>query len=82
MQAEEIKKLVVLHLLVYRKINLDGKFEIWNATHERNLGDDPNHCVTASCGTGSTVAGAVVMKKHLKDVIIILIFVKINHVSH
>lgn len=26
-------------------------------THERNLGDDPQHCITQSCGTGSTTAG-------------------------
>lgn len=29
------------------------------ATHERNLGDDPVHSVTASCGTGSTVVGGL-----------------------
>ncbi len=36
----------------------NGKLSVWNCTHERNLGDDANHSVTAACGTGSTVVGA------------------------
>lgn len=43
-----------------------GKFVIWNCTHERNLGDDSNHSVTAACGTGSTVAGGVMFEKYVK----------------
>lgn len=35
-------------------------------THERNL-DGPEHSVTASCGTGSTVAGGVAMRDFLRD---------------
>ncbi|BCX13959.1 MAG: diaminopimelate epimerase [Candidatus Dojkabacteria bacterium] len=33
-------------------------------THERNLGFDPNKCITQSCGTGSTVVGGLVMYKN------------------
>ena len=33
-------------------------------THERNLGNDPNHSVTAACGTGSTVVGALIFQKY------------------
>ncbi|MBI2420928.1 MAG: hypothetical protein HYV38_02480, partial [Candidatus Levybacteria bacterium] len=40
---------------------------IWNCTHERNLGDDPDHSVTASCGTGSTVAGGIMFEKYVSD---------------
>lgn len=42
----------------YGKKNIAGNIEIMNVTHERNLGDDPEHSVTASCGTGSTVVAA------------------------
>lgn len=38
--------------------------EIMNCTHERNLGDDPEHSTTMSCGTGSTVAGGFILKRH------------------
>lgn len=38
--------------------------ELLNCTHERNLGDDPEHSVTAACGTGSTVAGGVTLLTH------------------
>jgi len=44
---------------------------IFNATHERNLGDDANHSVTAACGTGSTVAAGVVMEKYHKTQILV-----------
>ncbi|MBI3366163.1 hypothetical protein HY041_00855 [Candidatus Roizmanbacteria bacterium] len=37
----------------------DGKLVVWNCTHERNLGSDSDHSVTAACGTGSTVVGAI-----------------------
>lgn len=43
----------------------DGKLEVWNCTHERNLGVDPDHSVTAACGTGSTVVGATMFLKSL-----------------
>lgn len=43
--------------------NSDGSVEILNCTHERNLGDDPDHSVTPACGTGSTVAGGFVLEK-------------------
>lgn len=32
-------------------------------THERNLGSNPNDSVTAACGTGSTVVGALIYQK-------------------
>lgn len=41
----------------------NGKFIVWNCTHERNLGNDPDHSVTAACGTGSTVVGATLFLK-------------------
>ncbi|MGH7246273.1 MAG: hypothetical protein ACREGI_05085 [Candidatus Levyibacteriota bacterium] len=41
----------------------DGTYEVWNCTHERNLGDVPEHSVTAACGTGSTVVGGVVFEQ-------------------
>lgn len=31
-------------------------------THERGLGEDPAHCVTQSCGTGSTAIGAALFR--------------------
>ena len=43
--------------------NSDGKFSILNATHERNLGNSAYHSVTASCGTGSTVAAGIMFEK-------------------
>lgn len=42
----------------------EGRFVIWNVTHERNLGNDPDHSVTAACGTGSTVAGGLIFGKY------------------
>lgn len=33
-------------------------------THERNLGSNPQHSVTAACGTGSTAVGALISKKY------------------
>jgi diaminopimelate epimerase len=42
----------------------DKNLVIYNCTHERNLGDDPDHSVTAACGTGSTVAGGVTKIAH------------------
>lgn len=45
--------------------SIDNKdeFSILLCTHERNLGDDPDHSVTAACGTGSTVVGALLFRK-------------------
>lgn len=42
----------------------DRVLEIALATHERNLGDDPHHSVTAACGTGSTVVGGLLLARH------------------
>ncbi len=43
----------------------DGVLSVLNVTHERNLGDDADHSVTAACGTGSTVVGAIMFEKNL-----------------
>lgn len=43
-----------------------GTIKIMNCTHERNLGDDPNHSTTPACGTGSTVAGGFILKRYPK----------------
>lgn len=43
-----------------------NQISILNSTHERNLGDDADHSVTAACGTGSTVAGGIVMEKYMQ----------------
>lgn len=51
---------VNVNFIVYQGID-KSVLEIMNCTHERNLGDDPDHSVTAACGTGSTVAGGVTM---------------------
>lgn len=40
------------------------ELEIFNCTHERNLGDDADHSVTPSCGTGSTVAGGFILERY------------------
>lgn len=45
----------------------DGKIHILIATHERNLGDDADHSVTAACGTGSTVSGGVVLRRYAPE---------------
>lgn len=42
----------------------DGKVHIMNCTHERNLGDDADHSVTAACGTGSTVASGTILRRY------------------
>ncbi|MBI2021993.1 hypothetical protein HYS93_03925 [Candidatus Daviesbacteria bacterium] len=42
----------------------DRVLEIVLATHERNLGDDPHHSVTAACGTGSTVVGGLLLTRY------------------
>ncbi len=42
------------------------KLVVWNCTHERNLGSDADHSVTAACGTGSTVVGGVMFTKYTK----------------
>lgn len=45
----------------------DGKLHIMNCTHERNLGDDADHSVTAACGTGSTVSSGTVLRRYTPD---------------
>lgn len=46
-------------------VNNEGKeLEILNCTHERNLGDDADHSVTPSCGTGSTLAGGLILERY------------------
>lgn len=45
-------------------VDEQGRLVIWNVTHERNLGNDPDHSVTAACGTGSTVAGGLMFGKY------------------
>lgn len=55
------------NFVVLDGIDEERRFVIWNCTHERNLGADPDHSVTASCGTGSTVAGGIMFKKYIKD---------------
>jgi diaminopimelate epimerase len=51
------------------RVGLDGegRYVIWNCTHERNLGDSPDHSVTQACGTGCTVAGGVVFNRYLDN---------------
>lgn len=56
-----------VNFIVIRGANDDGQFEIWNCTHERNLGGNADHSVTAACGTGSTVSGGFVLEKYVKD---------------
>lgn len=58
---------------VVRTLDSNGNLSILNCTHERNLGDDPDHSVTAACGTGSTVAGALVLLEQpsLESVLVI-----------
>jgi diaminopimelate epimerase len=53
-----------VNFIVVKGINKEGKFEILNCTHERNLGGDADHSVTAACGTGSTVAGGFMFEKY------------------
>lgn len=45
-----------------------GKLHVLIATHERNLGDDADHSVTAACGTGSTVSAGTVLRRYAPDV--------------
>ncbi len=46
-------------------VTKEGKdFEMLNCTHERNLGDDADHSVTPSCGTGSTLAGGLILERY------------------
>lgn len=45
----------------------DNKLHILNCTHERNLGDDADHSVTAACGTGSTVSSGALLRKYFPD---------------
>lgn len=40
--------------------------ETLNCTHERNLGDDADHSVTSSCGTGSTLVGGLILERYLQ----------------
>jgi diaminopimelate epimerase len=40
----------------------EPRAEVMNCTHERNLGEDADHSVTAACGTGSTVVGGVTLR--------------------
>jgi len=46
---------------------VDGKVHVLNCTHERNLGNDPDHSVTAACGTGSTVSSGTLLRKYFPD---------------
>lgn len=55
-------KEINVNFIVVNKIG--KKVEIFNCTHERNLGDDANHSVTPSCGTGSTVAGGFILERY------------------
>ncbi len=55
-----------VNFIVVKGTDGNGKFEIWNCTHERNLGSDADHSVTAACGTGSTVAGGFMFIKYVK----------------
>lgn len=56
-----------INFIVRDGIDEEGRFVIWNCTHERNLGDDADHSVTAACGTGSTVSGGVMFEKYVSD---------------
>jgi diaminopimelate epimerase len=58
---------ICVNFIVVKGRNESGEFEILNCTHERNLGDDPNHSVTAACGTGSTVAGGFILEKYASN---------------
>ena len=53
-----------VNFIVIKGFDEESKFEIWNCTHERNLGNDADHSVTATCGTGSTVAGGFMIEKY------------------
>lgn len=55
------------NFIVRDGVDEKGRFVIWNCTHERNLGIDPDHSVTAACGTGSTVAGGLMFVKYVED---------------
>lgn len=55
------------NFVVLDGVDEEGRFVIWNCTHERNLGDDADHSVTAACGTGSTVAGGLMFEKYVQD---------------
>lgn len=55
------------NFIVRDGVDEEGRFVIWNCTHERNLGNDPDHSVTAACGTGSTVAGGLMFVKYVED---------------
>lgn len=48
-------------------ITLDDQGHLLNVTHERNLGDDSEHSVTAACGTGNTAVGAVLYNKNFPN---------------
>jgi diaminopimelate epimerase len=52
-----------VNFIVIDRSKTDGEFAILNSTHERNLGSNPYHCVTASCGTGSTVAAGIIFER-------------------
>mgnify|MGYP001582151331 CR=1 FL=1 len=55
------------NFIVRDGVDGEGRFVIWNCTHERNLGNDADHSVTAACGTGSTVAGGLMFEKYVQD---------------
>ena len=40
------------------------QIKLYNVTHERNLGDTPEHSITQACGTGSTSVAGVLFKSH------------------
>lgn len=49
---------------ISRTIITNNEIHVFNITHERNLGDDPNHSITKACGSGSTAVGGILMKKY------------------
>lgn len=55
-------KEINVNFIVVDKVGKE--LEILNCTHERNLGDDADHCVTPACGTGSTVAGGFILERY------------------
>lgn len=46
----------------YIDANSNGEVDVIACTHERGLGNNPEHSITGACGTGSTAIGATLYK--------------------
>ncbi len=52
------------NFVIITEVNDKSKtIEALIVTHERNLGDDPEHSVTEACGTGATVTGGLILRQ-------------------